>query len=129
MLVLGLVMLLSMSCEPATSPSPKASLDSIPAISIDQSWTSTDNVFTFTGSVDPQSLPTLVVLEIGVGPQGSGVFGQSVPVSDRVISPGPVSVQVKVPTASEVCVRFTATNEAGTSSSRPLCIPNPPARP
>ena len=69
--------------------------------------------------------PTDVVLEIGPGPITLRKFDQQLPVDQGLIHPGPLAITTPdIPNIDEICVRFTATNSAGTSLSTPLCFPH-----
>lgn len=107
-----------------SSPTPGAFADR-PGISLDQTWTAAGGQWTFTGSVDPQGAATTVVLEIGPGPQTLRQFDTQVPVVGQVTTTTPLSVTTsKIPDIDLICVRFTATNAAGKSSTPPLCFPH-----
>lgn len=106
---------------PSPSPSPLAAR---PGIQIDPTWQDDAGTWTFTGRVDPQGAATDVVLEIGPGPSTLRQFDRRLDVAAAVIDPGPVTVSTRdLPDIPDICVRFTATNSAGTSSSTPLCFP------
>ena len=107
-----------------------------PAVQIDQMWTATNGRWTFKGTVDPEGLPTDVVLEIGPGPATARRFDGKVAVAQDVVVAGPLTVTTReIPNIKDICVRFTATNGGGTTSSSPLCFPHdlptiaPPAAP
>lgn len=94
-----------------------------PAVRIDPTWQNTGGQWTFTGQIDPQGDPTDVVLEIGPGPETARTFNQRVPVVSGVTLPAPLTVTTgAIPDIPEICVRFTATNSAGTSLTTPLCF-------
>lgn len=96
-----------------------------PGVAIDGTWTRKGDAWTLTGSVDPQGSPTSVVLEIGPGPDTLRQFPTQVPVSQGVTVAGPLTITTdKIPDIPEICVRFTATNAAGSSSTSPLCFPH-----
>lgn len=104
------------------SPSPLAAR---PGIQMDTSWQADAGTWTFTGRVDPQGAATDVVLEIGPGPSTLRQFDRRVDVVAGAVDPGPLSISTRdLPDIPEICVRFTATNSAGTSSSTPLCVPH-----
>jgi hypothetical protein len=120
------------ACDPAPSPSaaivptgtPSAFADR-PAVKIDGTWTALNGQWTFTGSVDPEGSPTDVVLDVGPGPITLRQFDTHVPVAQAMATAGPVQVSTTaIPDIPEICVRFTATNAAGTSSTTPLCFPH-----
>ena len=109
-------------------PAPTASptlLAVRPAVQIDQTWTASNDLWTFTGNVDPQGDPTDVVLEVGPGPANARRFDSKVPVKQGLVAAGPLTIATReIPDIDEICVRFTATNSGGTSSSPPLCFPH-----
>jgi hypothetical protein len=111
------------SCDsPPPSPSPTGA-PGRPGIQIDPSWTATNGQWTFTGRVDPQGDPTDVVLEIGPGPITLRQFDRTLPVSKALVDAGPLTITTSaIPDIDEICVRFSATNGVGTSSSTPLCF-------
>jgi hypothetical protein len=52
-------------------------------------------------------------------------FNQRIPVAQGVTEEGPLTITTgDIPDVDEICVRFTATNSAGTSSTSPLCVPH-----
>jgi hypothetical protein len=107
------------SATPTVPPAPR------PSVQIDPTWQANSGEWTFTGRVDPQGDPTDVVLEIGPGPASARQFDQQVPVAKDLTDAGPVTISTRdMPDIDEICVRFTATNSAGTSSSSPLCVPH-----
>lgn len=94
-----------------------------PGIQIDDSFQRGDGEWTFTGRVDPQGAATDVVLEIRPGPSTGMVFTSEVVVGRTVGDPAPLSITTRnIPDIGEVCVRFKATNSAGTTASVPLCF-------
>jgi len=96
-----------------------------PAVQIDGTWQASDGQWTFTGRVDPQGDPTDIVLDVGPGPATVRQFNQQIPVDQDVTDEGPLTITTRdIPDIEEICVRFTATNSAGTSSSTPLCVPH-----
>lgn len=112
-------------CDASTpTPSPTA-FASRPAVQIDGTWQASNGQWTFTGRVDPQGDPTDIVLDIGPGPATTRQFDQRIPVAQGLTEAGPLTITTRdIPDIAEICVRFTATNSAGTSSSTPLCIPH-----
>ena len=123
-----------------TSPPPPTASPSVlairPAVLIEQTWTAANGEWTFGGTVDPEGDPTDVVLEIGPGPATARRFDAKVPVGQGLTTAGPLTISTRaIPDIDEICVRFTATNSAGTSPSSPLCFPHdlpsiaPPAAP
>jgi len=96
-----------------------------PWIQIDQTWQVADGEWTFTGHVDPQGDATQVIIEIGPGPATARVFDNDLPVAQDVTVPSPLTVTTdEIPDIPEICVRFSATNSAGTSVTTPLCFPH-----
>lgn len=96
-----------------------------PAVQIDPSWQAANGQWTFTGRVDPQGDPTVVVLEVGPGPATTRQFDRQLPVAQDLTDAGPLTITTRdIPDTDEICVRFSATNSAGTSSSTPLCVPH-----
>jgi hypothetical protein len=76
--------------------------------------------WTFKGSVNPNGSPTDVVLEIGSGTEGDPAFDRSLPVKEGLILPEAFEFETDDP-VPPFCVRFTATNEVGTTSTPALC--------
>jgi hypothetical protein len=96
-----------------------------PAVQIDQDWKAVDDLWTFTGNVDPQGEATDVILEIGPGPATARRFDTRVPVQQDLTAAGSLRIDTReIPDIDEICVRFTATNSGGTTSSSPLCFPH-----
>ena len=96
-----------------------------PAIELAREWTALNGDWTFTGHVDPHDDPTDVVLQIGPGPATARVFDSQVGVKDGVTTPTPLTVTTRaIPDIKEICVRFSATNSAGTAFTSPLCFPH-----
>jgi hypothetical protein len=124
--------LIAAACEfapapPEPQPEPLATTGAAtagpPAISIDETWTVSDRTWTFTGGLDPRGAATNVILEIGHDIANPRAFERDVPVAQDELDAGAISVAIEVPTGRpHVCVRFTATNAAGSGSSRPLCV-------
>ena len=123
---LGMATLAILGCESPAPPSASPTAVAVrPAIQIDQDWMAVDDLWTFTGNVDPQGDATDVILEIGPGPATARRFDTKVPVQQDLMAAGPLSIETReIPDIDEVCVRFTATNSVGTSSSSPLCFPH-----
>lgn len=124
--VLGLVVAAALlGCEsvpPSTAPSPTGVR---PAIRIDQQWTAKGGQWTFTGHVDPAGDPTDVVLEVGPGPANLRRFDSRIPAGQALLDAGPLTITTsEIPDMPDICVRFTATNRSGSSSSSPLCFPH-----
>lgn len=134
LLTIGVVVLLAAcdSAVPTVAPSPTPGVfESPPGVAIDGTWTAKDGQWTFTGSVDPQGAPTDVLLQIGPGPETLRQFDTQVPVAQQLADAGPLTVTTaQIPKIALICVRFAATNRAGTSYTQPLCFPHdPPTNP
>jgi hypothetical protein len=135
--VLGLVTLVVvLGCESAPPSIAPPATGVRPAVQIDPLWTAANGDWTFTGHVDPEGDATDVVLEIGPGPATARRFDARVPVEQDLMAAGPLTIAThEIPDIKDICVRFTATNGAGTTSSSPLCFPHdlptiaPPAAP
>ena len=111
-----------------TSPPPSTAAPTTlavrPAVQIVQEWTAVDGLWTFAGNVDPQGDATDVILEVGPGPTTARRFDTKVPVQQDLMAAGPLTIATRaIPDIDEICVRFTATNSIGTTSSEPLCLP------
>lgn len=101
-----------------------------PTVQIDERWTAADGEWTFKAYVDPKGEPTDVILEIGPGPATAPRFDTRIPAARAMTEAATLAITTKkVPDSDEVCVRFTATNSVGTSSSTPLCVPRVAASP
>jgi hypothetical protein len=121
--IVGMAALAGCDATPPTAAPTAFSLR--PAVQIDGTWQADNGQWTFTGRVDPQGDPTDVVLDVGPGPATVRQFNQQVPVAQDVTRAGPLTITTgEIPDIDEICVRFTATNSAGTSSSTPLCVPH-----
>jgi hypothetical protein len=115
------------ACEaaPTPGPSPTSAFAAKPAIHIDDSWKAANGEWTFTGYVDPGGESTDVILEIGPGPATLRQFDRQLPVVEDLLEAGPLTISTRdIPDIDVICVRFTATNGAGASSSSPLCFPH-----
>jgi hypothetical protein len=133
-IAIAAIVLVAAACDAiAPSPTPGAATPGPtvgvfadrPGVAIDGTWTRKGEDWTLTGSVDPQGSPTDVVLEIGPGPETLRQFDAQVPVTKGLTTAGPLTVTTdQIPDIAIICVRFTATNAAGTSSSSPLCFPH-----
>ena len=121
------VLIAALGCGSGPPP-PTASPTTLsvrPAVQIDQTWTATNGLWTFKGDVDPEGDATDVVLEIGPGPATARRFDGKVVVAQDLVDAGPLTIATReIPDLKDICVRFTATNSAGTSSSSPLCFPH-----
>ncbi len=112
--------------KPSASPT-EAAAALRPGIQIDPSWTALDGRWTFTGQVDPRGDPTDVVLEVGPGPSNLRKFDAKLTVARGATTKGPLTITTsEIPNIPEICVRFSATNSAGSSSSTPVCFPHDP---
>ncbi len=136
LLELGLIALFAVVGCGSSTPSVNTPAPIQPAVEIDKTWTAANGEWTFTGRVDPEGDPTDVVLEVGPGPSTARRFDAQLPVAEGLTEAGPVTITTReIPDVDEICVRFTATNSAGRSSSTPLCVPHdlpsvlPPAAP
>jgi hypothetical protein len=106
---------------PASSTPPPEPPPEAPTISFHR-YTAANGIWTFYAFIDPGGSPTVVVLETGAGPVDAPDFVDSVPVASAMLNPGEVTGVVQYPEDASFCVRFTATNAAGTTSSPPRCI-------
>jgi hypothetical protein len=131
-LVLSVVAALAVAACDATTPTssirpsgtPSLFADR-PAVQIDGTWTALNGRWTFTGSVDPEGSPTDVVLDVGPGPSRLRQFESHVPVAQALLAAGPLTITTQaIPDIPVICVRFTATNQAGASFTTPLCFPH-----
>jgi hypothetical protein len=105
---------------PSSTPTPQAAK---PVVEIDPTWGSTNGEWTFTGRVDPRGAATDVVLEAGPGTSTGRRFDRQFAVAYGVVDPGPLTIATSdIADITQVCVRFTATNIAGTSWTAPLCF-------
>jgi hypothetical protein len=96
-----------------------------PSVQIDGTWTAANGQWTFTGLVDPEGSPADVILDVGPGPDTLRHFDTHLPVAQAVATAGPLRISTRaIPNIPQICVRFTATNQAGTSSTTPLCFPH-----
>lgn len=108
--------------NPTTGPGAVAAQ---PAIQIDPTWKAANGQWTFTGQVDPQGDSTDVKIQIGPGPATTRVFDKELPVAQGLTVPSPLTITTgEIPDIPEICVRFSATNSAGTSLTSPLCFPH-----
>lgn len=94
-----------------------------PTVEIDPRWTVANGAWSFTGRIDPNGAPSAVVLEVGRGPASAPTYGVRIPVQQDLAEQATVMFATdQIPDASDVCVRFTATNAFGSASSKPLCF-------
>ena len=84
--------------------------------------------WTFHGSVNPNGSPTDVVLEVGSGTSEAPTFDRELPVAEGLILPEAFEFQTSELEAP-FCVRFTATNEVGSTSTAALWRPASRSRP
>jgi hypothetical protein len=105
--------------EPSATPTPEPL--AAPTIVVG-SFTGINGRWTFNASVHPRGSPTDIVLEYHLGPEGSGEFDQHVDVKTGLVASGTVTAQLVLADDAVFCVRFTATNEVGTTSSEPRCF-------
>ena len=109
------------------SPAPATRPPIAPIVQIDDSWTAVGGQWTFTGYLDPEGYSSDVVLQVGSGTANAMQVSNQVPVSQAATAAGPITVTTsQVPKVDQVCVRFHATSEIGSSDSRPLCFPYSP---
>jgi hypothetical protein len=108
-------------CHETVSPSLTLSPATAPTIVVG-SFTGIDGRWTMNASVHPRGSPTDVVLEYRLGPEGSGAFDQRVDVETGLLESGTVTAQLELADDAVFCVRFTATNEVGSTSSEPRCF-------
>jgi hypothetical protein len=116
---LGFAVVALVACGEPASPSP--SLAPAPPSIVLGDWTTTDGHWTIHASVDPKGSPTDVFVEYGPGPAESPGFTESIVVENDLIEPTSISPTVDLPADVELCVRLTATNEVGSSSTTPRC--------
>jgi hypothetical protein len=90
---------------------------------LDLHSTATNGRWKFTGSVDPDGLSSRVLFEVATGQSSSRNWTEQMVVADGVTSATPLQVETTLPEGVEICVRFTMVNEAGRTSSKPLCMP------
>lgn len=94
-----------------------------PTVEIDERWAATAGEWTFSARVDPEGSPTDVVMELGPGPASAGTFGTRVPAAQDMTEPAKLTISTRdIPDSDEICVRFTATNAVGATSSEPMCV-------
>ena len=76
--------------------------------------------WTFYGSVNPNGSPTDVVLEVGSGTEEAPAFDRSLPVAEDLILPEAFEFHTS-DLEAPFCVRFTATNDVGVTSTDAYC--------
>jgi hypothetical protein len=128
-IVIGAAVLAGCDAQvPSGAPNPRSSPTTFalkPAVRMDPSWQSSNGLWTFTGQVDPEFDSTDVVLEIGPGPATARQFDQRITVAQDLTAPGALTITTRdIPDIDDICVRFAATNSAGTSFTTPLCFPH-----
>jgi hypothetical protein len=116
---LGFAVLALVACGEPASPSP--SFPSEPPSIVLVDWTATDGHWTIRASVDPKGSPTDVFVEYGPGPAASPSFTESIVVENDLNEPTFISPTVDLPEDVELCVRLTATNEVGSTSTTARC--------
>lgn len=112
------------SCDAVTiSPSATASPPTAPLMRFPGGggYSFDGTTWTFHGSVNPNGSPTDVVLEVGSGTREAPAFDRSLPVAEGLILPEAFEFETDELVAP-FCVRFTATNAVGTTSTPPLCL-------
>lgn len=120
-LLLPILALAVAACGEPAPESPTPSPPTAPTIVVG-SFTGTDGRWTFNASVHPRGSPTDIVLEYRLGPEGPGDFDQRVDVETGLLNSGTVTAQLVLADDAVFCVRFTATNEVGSTSSEPRCL-------
>jgi hypothetical protein len=106
-----------------TGDQPTPTLVGGPAISIDQQWQIVDDIWTFTGFVDPRGGTATVVLEVGYDVANRFDFEDEVPVASNVTERGAIEAHLPTPDRDWLCVRFKATTEGGDGVTQPFCFP------
>lgn len=120
-LVLPVLALGIAGCGEPSPESPTPSPATAPTIVVGN-FTGMDGRWTFNASVHPRGGPTDVVLEYYLGPEGSGDFDQRIEVETGLLDSSTVTAQLVLADDAVFCVRFTATNEVGATSSEPRCF-------
>lgn len=108
-------------CSEPVPETPTPSPPTAPTIVVGN-FTGIDGRWTFNASVHPRGSPTDVVLEYYLGPEGSRDFDQRVDVETGLLDSGTMTAQLVLADDAVFCVRFTATNEVGSTSSEPRCL-------
>jgi hypothetical protein len=94
-----------------------------PTIRVDSVAPATNGQWSISAYVDPMHAATDAVLDIGTGPASSPSYTKHVPLATGMSDPASLQVAFDLPAgAAEVCVRVTATNSVGTTSSDPTCF-------
>ena len=117
------------ACDSSAPTAPPSATPGVfadrPAVGIGNTWTAQNGKWTFTGSIDPLGAPTDVVLDVGPGPQTLRQFDSHLAVAQQVVDAQELTITTdQIPDIPEICVRFTATNRVGSSSTSPLCFPH-----
>ena len=108
-------------CVPHDIPTPGPL--NAPTIRIDSVAPATNGQWAISAYIDPMHAATDVVLDIGTGPASSPVYTKHVPVATGMTDPASQQVSFDLPAgATEVCVRITATNSVGTTTTVPSCF-------
>jgi hypothetical protein len=123
-------------CDLATvSPSPSESPPGVPLMRFQTTTTAQfdGRRWTFFAQVRPNGSPTDVVLEVGTGTPEAATFDQVLPAHEDLLDTKTFDFKVELPD-EPFCVRFTATNAVGTTSTPPHCpaafrLTFPPASP
>ena len=111
------------ACDAVTvPPSASASAATAPLMRYQSQsiWELDGSTWTFFGSVNPNGSPTDVVLEVGSGTEDAPAFDRTLSVAEGLILPEAFDFDATL-VEMPFCVRFTATNEVGTTSTPPLC--------
>jgi hypothetical protein len=105
-----------------TSPAPSRT-DTPPTAPTIQmgDWTASNIHWTFSASVNPRGGPTDVDLEWGLGDAASASFDTIVRVDTGRLVAGVVKAELSLPPNAAFCVRFTARNDVGSTSTDPSC--------
>ena len=121
--LLATVVVAVAGCDVVTvSPSPSESTPSAPFIRFrtDSTAQFDGERWTFLATLGPNGSPTDLVLEVGSSTLEAPAFDRTIPVEAVVIAPRSMDFRVVLPEGS-FCVRFTATNAVGTSSTALHC--------
>ena len=93
-----------------------------PVVRIDNVAPAANGQWTISAYVDSKRAATDAVLDIGTGPASSPSYTAHVSLAKAFLDAATLQIAVSVPNADEVCVRVTATNSVGTTSSAPTCF-------
>jgi hypothetical protein len=111
------------SCDAVTispSASPRPPTAPLMRYQSSSAWELDGSTWTFKGSVNPNGSPTDVVLEVGSGTPEAPIFDRSLPVGEGLILPEAFEFQA-TSLVAPFCVRFTARNEVGETSTPASC--------